>query len=266
MKRALVLVLVALTASCSAGSPTLTAGPSPTPTVTLAPENPGPGDQSIDFLDAKGTVRHYVVHAPASYASGKKYPLVVVFHGSPGTPEDIRDLSKMNESADANDFLVVYPRNVLDTAVVAALLDHFVPLWNVDPKQVHVAGFSRGGSFVYQLAAAMPERFGSVAPVSASRNADAPLSKPLSLITFQGGNDSLNVAWSTTNSGWDAVAGCSGDTMTTTTMQNSPTYVHTKSCKDGNEHVIYDISGMGHTWPTDGSKLIWQFFAKHPLQ
>jgi polyhydroxybutyrate depolymerase len=265
MKRALVLALVALTASCSAGSPAPTAGPVTSPTVTLPAENPGPGDQSTAFLDGEGSVRHYLVHAPASYTPGNTYPLVVVFHGSPGAPEDMPDLTKMNEVADANNFLVVYPRNMFDTTVFAALLDHFVPKWSVDPKHIHVAGFSRGGSFVYQLAAAMPERFGSVAPVSASRNADVPLSQPLSLITFQGGADSLNVAWSTTNSGWDAAAGCSGDSITTTTMQNSRTYVHMSSCKDGTEHVVYDVSGMGHTWPADGSRLIWEFFAKHPL-
>jgi polyhydroxybutyrate depolymerase len=265
MKRALTLVLIALTASCSAASPPPTSGPSSSPTVTLPPENPAPGDQTTAFLDSKGSVRRYLVHAPATFTPSKTYPLVVVFHGSPGTPEDMPELTKMNEVADANGFLVVYPRNMFDTAVFAELLDHFVPKWSVDPKQVHVAGFSRGGSFVYELAAAMPERFGSVAPVSAARNTNLPLSKPLSLIAFQGGADSLNVAWSTTNSGWDAAAGCSRDSLLKTTMQNSTTYVHTSSCKEGTEHVVYDISGMGHTWPADGSRLIWEFFAKHPL-
>jgi poly(3-hydroxybutyrate) depolymerase len=87
----------------------------------------------------------------------------------------------------------------------------------------------------------------------------------LSLITFQGGADRLNVAWNITNSNWDAAAGCSGESVSTITMRDSPTYVSTKSCKEGTEHVVYSITGMGHTWPTDGSRLIWEFFAKHPL-
>src|SRR5688572_4681875 len=130
MRRALVLVLLLLTASCSDTSP----GPGPSPTVSLPPENPGPGDHSTAFLDDAGRVWPYVVHAPASYTPDRSYPLVLVFHGQPGTPEEMADLTGMNDVADANDFLVVYPSNMFNKAAVAALLDHLGPTWSVDPK------------------------------------------------------------------------------------------------------------------------------------
>ena len=265
MRRALVLVLLLLTASCSAGSPTPAPGPVTSTTVTLPPEIPGPGDQATAFLDNEGTVRRYLVHAPASYTPDKKYPLVVVFHGQPGAAEDMVGLTKMNDVADANGFLVVYPQNVTDSDAVSDLLDHFGPKWNVDPKQIHVAGFSRGGSLVYRLAIEMPGRFGSVAPVSASHNETVTLSAPLSLIAFQGSRDSLWVAWSTTNAAWDAGAGCSDETVTAVSLQAGPTSVSTKTCGQGTEHVVYSITGMSHTWPAGASELIWEFFAKHPL-
>jgi len=263
MKRALVLVLLVLTASCSTGTPE--AGPDTSPTVSLPPENPGPGDHATAFLDGEGKVRGYVVHAPPSYTPDKTYPLVLVFHGSPGTPEQMATMTRMNDVADANDFLVVYPRSFSNTELVAALLDHLGPTWNVDPQRIHVAGFSRGGTLVYQLAVAMPERFGSVAPVSASYNGNISLSQPLSLITFQGGSDSLRVSWSTTNGNWDAGAGCSDESVTTISLLNGPTNVSSKTCADGTEHVVYSIGGMGHVWPVDASELIWEFFADHPL-
>lgn len=258
MKRTLVVLLLVLTASCSGSAAT-------TPESTLPPENPGPGDQSTAFLDETGAVREYLVHAPATYTPEKTYPLVLVFHGSPGTPGQIAELSGMNDVADANDFLVVYPQSMFDTATVAALLDHLVPTWNVDPKRIHAAGFSRGGTLVYQLASAMPERFGSVAPVSASRNGTITLSHPLSLITFQGGRDRLQVAWRTLNAAWDAAAGCSDGSVTTTSMPDGgPTDVSSKTCASGTEHVVYSVSGLGHTWPAGASQIIWAFFSEHP--
>jgi polyhydroxybutyrate depolymerase len=263
MKRSLGLVLVALVTACSPGSPT---APGEPPAVTLPTENPAPGDHATAFLDSGGTARHYLMHAPPSYRSGRTYPLVLVFHGNPGSADEMPAMTKMNEVADANDFLVVYPDQIFDTTTVAELLDHVGPKWNADPKRVHVAGFSRGGSLVYELAGKMPERFGSVAPVAASGGTDQPLSTPLSLLTFQGGMDRLRQAWNNTNVKWDTAAGCSGQTLTTITMENSPTHVYTSTCKDGNEHIVYSITGMGHRWPDDGSQLIWEFFARHPRQ
>jgi polyhydroxybutyrate depolymerase len=224
MKRALMLVLLVLTASCS-GSPT----PATSPTVALPPENPAPGDHSTAFLDPAGAVRQYLVHAPPSYTPAKTYPLVLVFHGSPGTPGQMAELTKMNDVSDANDFLVVYPQRMFDTEDVSALLDHLIPTWNVDPNRIHAAGFSRGGTLVYQLATAMPERFGSVAPVAATRNGTITLSRPLSLIAFQGARDRLSVGWRSVNAAWDAAAGCSDESVTTISMPDGPTDVSSKT-------------------------------------
>jgi polyhydroxybutyrate depolymerase len=171
----------------------------------------------------------------------------------------------MNDVADANDFLVVYPRSMFKTEAVAALLDHLGPTWNVDPKRVHIAGFSRGGSLVYDVAEAMPERFGSVAPVSASHGGRVSLSHPLSLITFQGSHDDLSRTWRSTNAAWDAGAGCSDESITTASLLNGRADVSSKTCTDGTEHVVYSVTGMGHTWPAGASELIWEFFAEHPL-
>lgn len=264
MTRVLGLALITLLAACS--SPTTPgAEPSPSPAVTLPPENPAPGDHDTAFVDPKGNVRRYIVHAPPAYQADKTHPLVIAFHGSPGAAEEMPLLTKLNEVADAQGFLVVYPRHMYDTEVVAALLDHLGPKWNVDPKRMHAAGFSRGGSFVYELAEKLPTRFGSVAPVSASGATGAALSKAPALITFQGGRDRLRQAWGITNTNWAKTAGCSGDSLATITMEGGPAHVHTSTCTTGSEHIVYDVTTMGHVWPADASKLIWDFFVKHPL-
>lgn len=261
MTRAIGLLLLTLLAACT---PTNSA-PSASPAVTLPPENPAPGDHETAFIDGKGDVRRYLVHAPTSYQRNKTHPLVIAFHGSPGVAEEMPLLTKLNEVADTNGFLVVYPRHMYDTEAIGQLLDHLGPKWNVDPKRVHAAGFSRGGSFVYELAEKLPGRFGSVAPVSASGGTGKALTDPPSLITFQGGQDRMRQAWGITNADWAKAAGCSGDKVTTITMEGGPTHVHTATCAGGAEHIVYDVTAMSHLWPADGSKLIWDFFAKHPL-
>jgi poly(3-hydroxybutyrate) depolymerase len=135
----------------------------------------------------------------------------------------------------------------------------------VDPKQIHVAGFSRGGTFVFELAEKLTDRFGSVAAVSAAGGTGQPLSKPLSLIAFQGGHDRLQQSFTQTNSFWDKAAGCSGEKVTTITMENGPTHIYTSQCNGGAEHVTYSLTAMAHEWPADASRLIWEFFQKHPL-
>jgi poly(3-hydroxybutyrate) depolymerase len=104
-----------------------------------------------------------------------------------------------------------------------------------------------------------------VAPVSASGGTGNALTKPPSLITFQGGQDRLSQAWTSTNANWAKAAGCSGDKLTSITMEGGPTHVHTAACAGGAEHVVYDVTAMSHLWPADGAKLIWDFFVKHPL-
>jgi len=260
------MTLLAACGSTPPGAaPPASTPPVAAPSVTLPPENPAPGDHETAFRDGQGTVRRYIVHAPPGYTMNKTHPLVLVFHGNPGAAEEMPPLTKMNAVADAHGFLVVYPRHMYETEATAALLDHLGPKWNIDPKRVHAAGFSRGGSYVYELAEKLPGRFGSVAPVSASGATGNPLAKPPSLITFQGGQDRLRQAWTTTNANWAKSAGCSGEKITTITMEGGPTHIYTTTCTGGAEHVVYSVTAMSHLWPADASKLIWEFFVKHPL-
>lgn len=257
----MLLPLVLLAGCTEAATP----GATPSPQVSLPPENPAPGDHETAFIDSKGTVRDYIVHAPPGYTTGKSYPMVLVFHGRPGEAKGMPKLTKMNEVADANDFLAVYPDQFTDTEAVGELIDHLTAKWGVDPKRVHATGFSRGAQFTYELAAELTGRFGSVAPVSGIGASEAPLPQPISLITFQGALDRLRQGFTTTNNNWRGAAGCAEKSVTTITMEGGPTHIYTAACKGNAEHIVYAIARMAHEWPADASKLIWQFFANHPL-
>src|SRR5215217_3127904 len=100
MTRVVGLALLALLAAC--GSTADTSAPPPaSPAVTLPPENPAPGDHETAFIDRQGTMRRYIVHAPAGYQKTQIHPLVIAFHGSPGVAQEMPLLTKLNEVADA---------------------------------------------------------------------------------------------------------------------------------------------------------------------
>jgi polyhydroxybutyrate depolymerase len=267
---AAVLALLAV-AGCSAGSPTdPAAGADPAttvtrPAVTVAPVVPAPGDQRAEFLLADGSKRAYLMHAPPQYATSGALPLVLLFHGSPGSPERMQEMTKMDEVADQHGFLVAYPDQFFDPASVAALLDHLVRTWSVDPARIHAAGYSRGASLTYDLAEQMTDRFGSVAPVSGTGASGRSLAHPISLLTFQGGGDRFRSAFPQTNRFWATSAGCGESEVVTITMEGGPTHIYTSECDGGAEHVVYAIARMGHSWPAEASPLIWDFFARHPM-
>jgi polyhydroxybutyrate depolymerase len=242
-----------------------TASGRPSPAASLPPENPAPGDHALAFLKPDGARVNFVLHAPPGYAPGRAYPLVLVFHGRPGTAAGMPEQTGMNPVADEHGFLVVYPDQVFDVDTATALIDHLIPAWGVDVERIHAAGFSRGASLVYELARRSTARFGSVAPVSGVDDSGAPLTRPISLITFQGGVDRLSASFGRTNAKWDEAAKCAGGKLTSITMAGGPTHVRRMTCAGGTEHTVYDVTRMGHAWPAGASQLIWEFFSRHPL-
>lgn len=266
MKLALAAVSLLILAATGCGD---TGTPTPATTAAAVPSapavKPAPGDHVTGFVDSTGKARDYIAHAPPTYTSGKRYPLVMVFHGQPSNAADMPGRTGMNQVADAHGFLVVYPDQTFLPEAVGELIDHFVAIWGADPKRVHATGFSRGATLMYELAEKLPGRFGAIAPVSGGRNGERPLPQPVSLLTFQGSLDRLAPGWTITNNSWAKAAGCGGEKVTSITMEGGPAHIYTSTCAGGHEHIVYTITQMGHSWPADASRLIWQFFAKHPL-
>jgi polyhydroxybutyrate depolymerase len=270
MRRPFLVLVVAVligVPGCANGSEpsgAATAGPTSTEP-TAGAVQPAPGDHTVTFTDADGRKRSFQVHAPATYRPGTAIPLVLTFHGSPGSPGEIRTQSGMDQVADEHGFLAVYPDHFVDAPSVRALLDQIVPTWNVDRNRIYAAGFSRGASLVYDLAEQLSTTFGAVAPVSGVGASGAALARPISLITFQGDRDQLSGSFSKTNASWATSAHCGPAQTQTITMEGGPTYVASSACADGAEHVVYSVTHMGHSWPAGASALVWEFFSRHPL-
>lgn len=269
--RRLSLLGVLLLAACSAeGDPPREPEASSTPTVLLETDTPAPeptapdaGDHHLQITLPGGDERDYLLHAPPNLAPGRPLPLVLVFHGLPGAPEDMVRITRFNELADDQGFLVVYP-NYFAVDDVAPLLDHLAGIWPIDPRRIYASGFSRGAATTYELTNEAADRIAAFAPVSGIAFGLEP-NGPTSLIAIQGAEDDFAPDFPTVNQQWSRAAECERAETTRTTFAARPTLRSAARCPAGTEHVVYRVERMGHAWPPQATRLIWDFFAAHPL-
>ncbi|HET9400918.1 MAG TPA: hypothetical protein VFO34_08205 [Candidatus Acidoferrales bacterium] len=62
-----------------------------------------------EAVDVDNVTRSYVVHVPKYFDKTKKYPAVLLLHPMDNDGDDMARLTHFNETADANNFIAVYP-------------------------------------------------------------------------------------------------------------------------------------------------------------
>lgn len=133
---------------------------------------------------AAGGSRNFKLWMPATPGDGGAWPLVMLLHGCTHDAEHMAEISAMNDVAEANRFLVVYPeqtrranllrcwnwfhpkhqaRDAGEPSILAAVVDQVRSTHNVDPDRVYLAGVSAGGAMASILAATYPDLFAAVA-------------------------------------------------------------------------------------------------------
>ncbi len=131
------------------------------------------------------TIRKYIFYKPSNLSPGA--PLVFVFHGYAGSPDEIMNYSKMNEVAEDNGFAVCYPQGtkdndnnrffnvgytfqnnptVDDLGFVVSLAQHLQEAHALSAVNTFSTGMSNGGDFSYMLACQASNTFRAVAPIS----------------------------------------------------------------------------------------------------
>ncbi|NQT95569.1 MAG: hypothetical protein HQ572_03880, partial [Candidatus Omnitrophica bacterium] len=179
----------------------------------------GPGDYGRRIRFQRRT-RFYKIHVPADYKNNVSTPVVLVFHGGGGDPETIRYTSGMDQVADRENFIVVYPAGtnsrlflkdrlllwndgrqyqngsyskVDDMGFVVTLLDDLAELFNVDRKRIYACGYSNGAQFTYRLAKRLSGKIAAVAMVAGQRpvkdDFDPLPTRPISIMQFSGLQD-----------------------------------------------------------------------------
>jgi polyhydroxybutyrate depolymerase len=242
-----------------------------------------------------GMERSYVVHMPANMSNPA--PVVLVFHGGGGRPQAISRRTGMNDVADQNGFVVVYPlgseapsgrggtwnvgggmsqSSSNDVAFVQALLADLERHVPIDRSRIYATGISMGGVFAYRLACEMSSTFAAVAPVEATMvESGCHPQSPVAIMHFHGTDDeriplngghgraaAAGRVWPSPMAGlarWSRLDGCSG--QQSADADGCTSY---SQCRAPVELCV--VNGGGHTWPEGASERIWQFFSAHPKQ
>lgn len=162
-----------------------------------------------------GMRRQYIVHFPNNKRS-KDLPVLLNFHGGGGDSNAQMFTSRMNETADAHGFMVVYPEgtgtrvlgkllatwnagrccgsavkeNVDDIGFTRALIEELQKKFQIDPKRVYVTGFSNGAQFAFRTACELSDLVAAVAPVDGQQLIDdCHPSRPVPILYFHGTED-----------------------------------------------------------------------------
>jgi poly(hydroxyalkanoate) depolymerase family esterase len=124
------------------------------------------------FFPHPNAKRDYRLHLPGGYAAGKTWPLVVMLHGCKQDALAFAAGTRMNELADREGFLVLYPeqrrlanafrcwnwfdaaaqRAEGEAALLAGMIRAVTASYAVDPSRVYIAGISAGGGMACLLA------------------------------------------------------------------------------------------------------------------
>lgn len=158
---------------------------SPNPAVQTVEEH-SVGERALS-IEHNGVVRDFILYVPSQYDSATPTPLFFNFHGFGGTSEGQRDWVQMNDLADQENFILVFPQgtdldgsphwnaadmggdnksDVDDKGFVLELIEQIGRAYNVDEDRVYAAGYSNGGFFSYYLACTAGEHFAAIGSVS----------------------------------------------------------------------------------------------------
>lgn len=142
------------------------APPTPKPDAAPEPEPEPEPDVSItkETMTFGGRTRSYLLAMPRDDDARKRYPLVLSFHGNPGTAEGMASLLPF-EAASKREAVIAYPQaetgdwdlytptdDNRDMSWIRALVGEIATKANIDEASVFGFGYSGGAFFITQMA------------------------------------------------------------------------------------------------------------------
>ncbi len=147
-----------------------------------------PGNGQVMFLHEPTTDAGYWLYLPEDYVAqpdkmltGKKWPVVVTFHGMKPFDDDHSQIQQWQQEADRYGFVVVAPqlctpdllyefpfRHITDELKrdevnTIAILEHLTTVADIDPNAVLSTSWSSGGYLAHYMANTHPDWFSCVA-------------------------------------------------------------------------------------------------------
>ncbi|HOQ31316.1 MAG TPA: PHB depolymerase family esterase [Candidatus Hydrogenedens sp.] len=247
-------------------------------------------------IKVDGETRYYRLHIPPNLDSTTPVPLLLALHQFSDTARGMEKLTRFNQLADEEKFIVVYPQGKWrtwktaplpnkDTRFLEVLIDYLLSRYPIQTNQIFATGASAGGMMI-QAFACYSKRFAAIAPVMGSMTQIyAEERKPQKnipvliihgtadpVVPFNGGETNAgpgkrpvflsaeeNAEW------WAKQYGYSGETIVTqlpdsNTEDTFYTEVVNYNCVPS--VFLYKIIGGGHTWP--GTKNFYPQFIVGP--
>jgi polyhydroxybutyrate depolymerase len=235
-----------------------------------------------------------IVYVPPNLPPGR-VPLLVVLHGTGGTPAGMEATTGFDQLARAHGFVVAYLASrspggnwILpsDTAYVGATIQQMEASEPVDPARVYVTGFSAGGYESYRVGCMLSDEVAAVAPVAVSMNGllyrTCRLSRPVSALIVIGSADTEHYGGfgrlpsaPQAAARWRALDGCPAGAPALAQAPGPAIQQTWRGCADGSAVGLTIVEGGTHIWPGprlgpatpdgryDASPAIWAFFAAH---
>ncbi len=167
-------------------------------------------------LEFGGITRVYHIHIPPSYDRRNPAPLLFAFHGLGGDGKWMENETKLNETADQEGFIVVYPdgykaswsdgsgvtpagrAGVDDVGFVSALIDKLANELQINLSRVYATGFSNGAMLSQRLACELSGKIAAIASVGGTMVEEISLQcnpeRPISIMHIHGTEDRI-VPW-----------------------------------------------------------------------
>jgi polyhydroxybutyrate depolymerase len=275
-------------------------------------------------LSWEGHKRSYLLVAPPRADPGVVLPLVIALHGAGQDAGSFAEETSFAAAAAARHMVVAFPNGsgteegklswnahfccgigaaeqIDDVGFIGALIDDIARHRAIDRMRVYATGMSNGGMLTYQLAAAHPQWFAAIAPVSAaiggtSRNGErfviAPPDRPVPVMIIHGMRDPYvlhdggssamlsypkrsNMAVADAVSLWSTADGCTTEPVSSEPLRDRLRRLDYGNCRDGSTVVLWEIEDGEHNWPQDvrfpasdggtrsAAEEILAFFAQH---
>lgn len=234
--------------------------------------------------------RSYYLHVSEQYDGDEAVPLLVALHPSASSGRAMAALTGLNDLADEENFIVVYPealdmwwddgrdKSTLvsdigdDMAFIPNLIDELSAEYNI--SEVDLVGWGTGGSMAYRLACTMPERFESIAVVSVLlwetqiESCADDVEESANMLVMHGTADPIytpgGADWNgqmllgvgQTMEFWAERMGCAADAFIV--PEDRPNVRLNEDC-NGKHLAYYGIAGGGASWPRTGDYRLNQF-------
>ena len=231
---------------------------------------------------SSGETRRYLLYVPETLEQSNPVPLVITIHGFAQWPANQANVSRWNEVADREGFIVVYPSGTgfpkrwrtspdqgdgftADITFISDLIDRLEQEYNIDPARIYANGLSNGAGMTLALGCELSERIAATAGVGGAyiyQLQDCKPARTVPMIAFHGTADPIVPYYGGPSEGFDipfpniptwmkeraALNGCDTTPIMMTPVGGATGMRYT-DCTDGAEVIFYSIAGGGHTWP-----------------